>query len=94
VKLDSLNIYVYGYVDDFVIGGTDSELTSYFIGAFRSFTNTTEPVQNPSTLLGFELVRMRDKKVILVTMCGRCHESQRIAALGNLAHKSDMWCHH
>jgi hypothetical protein len=53
----------YGYVDNFVIGGTDSELT---------FPNTTEPVQNPSTLLGLELVRMRDKKkVILVTMCGQ-----------------------
>jgi hypothetical protein len=31
--------YIY---DDFVIGGTDSQLTSAFIGAFRGITNTTD----------------------------------------------------
>ena len=63
--------YIYGYVDDFVIGGNNSDYVREFIDAFRGQTPTTEPVQNPSALLGMELARLRDRRVILVTMCGR-----------------------
>jgi hypothetical protein len=72
VKRDSDRAtYVYGYVDDFVIGGPDSTKSQELIAAFRGEAPTTDPVQNPSALLGMELVRLRDKRIILVTMCGR-----------------------
>jgi hypothetical protein len=50
--------YVYGYVDDFVIGGSDSGKSQDLIAAFRGEAPTTDPVQNPSALLGMELVRL------------------------------------
>ena len=61
-------IVIYDYVDDFVIMGNSVKALIDFIQLFREKVTTTEPIWNPAKLLGMELERDREKRIIKVTM--------------------------
>lgn len=67
-------VLIYDFVDDFVITGNNLESIKRFIERFRVVTNTTEPAYNPTKLLGMELERDREKRVIKVTMKSKIRE--------------------
>ena len=66
---------IFDYVDDSVYTGNDNAYTLALIAEFRSLAQTTEPDMNASNLLGMELVRDRNRRIISVRM------TQRIADL-------------
>jgi hypothetical protein len=72
--IDTYLVLVYGYVDDFVFAGTDTDTTLKLIEEFRKLGSTTEPVKNAEKLLGMELKRDFDRKIILVTMTKKIEE--------------------
>ena len=58
---------VYAHVDDFLVGGTNDAYTQQQITDFRKLASTSEPVKNPSSVLGYEIERDRERKLIKVT---------------------------
>ena len=65
---------VYAYVDDFIFGGNDELFTLSQIAAFRVLASTTEPEKNYFSLLGMEIERDKDRRLIKVTMAKRIQE--------------------
>ena len=55
---------VYAHVDDFLFGGTDNTYTQQQIIDFRKLASTSEPAKNPSSVLGYEIDRDRERKLI------------------------------
>ena len=55
---------VYAHVDDFLFGGTDSTYTQQQIFDFRKLASTSEPAMNPASVLGYEIDRDRERKLI------------------------------
>ena len=64
----------YSHVDDFVFGGTDDTFTQQQIKDFRVLASTSEPSKNPSSLLGYEIERDRDRRLIKVTNIAKIQE--------------------
>lgn len=73
-EIDGGLIIVYDFVDDFVITGNSKAGIERFIKRFRDVTSTTEPVYNPTKLLGMELERDRVKRIIKVYMKSKIEE--------------------
>jgi len=67
-------VLVYDYVDDFIFTGTDSATVVTEINEFRKCATTTEPDLNSELLLGMEVIRQRDVKIICITMRRRIDE--------------------
>jgi hypothetical protein len=67
-------VIIYDYVDDFVVTGSDTGVLNEFVSEFRDKVTTTEPIWNASMILGMELSRIREKRVILVRMAGKIEE--------------------
>ena len=67
-KNEKFFIFIYKFVDDYIIGGNSNDVTLDFINEFRCTVNTTEPIKNPTEVLGMELNRDKDRKIIKVTM--------------------------
>jgi hypothetical protein len=65
---DGYLILVYVYVDDFIFGGTCNDGNLSKIAAFRQLAQTSEPELNAPVLLGMEIVRDKEKRIILVSM--------------------------
>lgn len=70
-RREGVFIVVYVYVDDFIFGGKTTKAVSDKIGDFRTLANTTEPILNASLLIGMEIERMPEKRIILVRMRNR-----------------------
>ena len=68
-------VIVYDFVDDFVITGSSKIGIRRFIERFRSITTTTEPVYNPTKLLGLELEYDRSRRII------KCYMKSKIMEL-------------
>jgi len=58
---------VYAHMDDFIFGGTNDAYTQQQIMDFRKLASTSEPVKNPSNVLGYEIDRDRVHKLIKIT---------------------------
>lgn len=84
-KEDNTTLIIYDYVDDFVCTGSAHQefITQHYINPFRGLAKTTEPVWDPSLLLGMEIVRLKDQGLICLTM------KQRIADLVKVAFPTD-----
>ena len=68
-------VLVYDYVDDFiVIGNTKDVIENEFIAEFRKKAQTTEPIWNPKAVLGMEVNRDEDAKIIMLTMTDRIED--------------------
>jgi hypothetical protein len=67
-------IFIYKFVDDLIIGGNFNDPTVSFINNFRKNVKTSSPIKNPESVLGMELKRDRDKRIILVTMQKKINE--------------------
>ena len=71
---DRKHCLVYAYVDDFIFGGNDELHTLSQTAAFRALAYTTEPGKNYFSLLGMEIERDKDRRLIKVTMAKRIQE--------------------
>ena len=73
-------LVVYDYVDDFILTGSvfPAVIQDHFVAPFRGLANTTEPVWDPTLLLGMEVRRDPARRVICLTM------RKRIADLAKL----------
>ncbi len=65
---------VYAHVDDFLFGGTDNNYTQQQIIDFRKLASTSEPAMNPASVLGYEIERDRERKLIKVTNKAKINE--------------------
>eukprot|EP01031_Cornospumella_fuschlensis_P025284 gene25284-30532_t len=76
-------LIVYDYVDDFICTGSVSRefIVNEYVNPFRGVANTTEPLFDPTLLLGMETVRLRDQHLILITMTKRIDDLVAIALL-------------
>jgi hypothetical protein len=73
-KKDSVFVLVYCYVDDFIFGGKSTAAVSDMITHFRSLANTTEPILNADLIIGMEVSRMRDRRIVLIRMTARIRD--------------------
>lgn len=73
-RKDGIFIVVYVYVDDFIFGGKTTKAVSDKIGDFRKLANTTEPILNAPLLIGMEIERIPEKRIILVRMRNRIND--------------------
>ena len=67
-------VIVYDYVDDFIITGNNTELIDTKIAELRGEATTTEPIKNAERILGMEIRRDIDNKVMYVTMQAKIEE--------------------
>ena len=67
-------VLVYDYVDDFVFGGNSTEVTFSKLSEFRAIVKTTEPELNGPRLLGMEITRCKEKRIVMLTMLGRIND--------------------
>lgn len=67
-------VIILDHVDDFVFTGNNNEYTLSVINEFRKHVNTDEPIMNASVILGMELERVRNKKVIKIIMKKKINE--------------------
>ena len=67
-------VLVYDYVDDFVFGGNSTEVTFRKLSEFREIVKTTEPELNGPRLLGMEITRCKEKRIVMLTMLGRIND--------------------
>lgn len=67
-------VVIYDFVDDFVITGNCTAGIKGFLDVFTKIATTTEPIWNPTKLLGMELQRDREKRIIKVTMESKIEE--------------------
>jgi hypothetical protein len=65
---------VYAHVDDFLFGGNNDTYSQQQIADFRQLASTSEPVKNPSHVLGYEIQRDRQRKLIKVTNTSKIME--------------------
>jgi hypothetical protein len=61
-------ILVYDYVDDFIFTGNVASAVQHEINEFRKCAATTEPDLNATLLLGMEVIRNKDLRIIQLTM--------------------------
>jgi hypothetical protein len=61
-------IFVYHFVDDFLITGSNADELNEFLIKFREQFNTTEPELDPKKVLGIELVRNREENIICLSL--------------------------
>ena len=66
--------FVYVYVDDFLVFGKKEGVGSFVTG-YRGMATTSEPVSDPGSFLGMEMVRDREKRLLTVTMKGKIREA-------------------
>jgi hypothetical protein len=67
-------VVVYDYVDDFIILGNNRDLVMKKIQELRGETCTTEPIENAERILGMEIRRDFEKKIMLITMTKKIDE--------------------
>jgi len=75
VKHEGCDIfYLYTYVDDFWITGSSTEKLMGIVCEIREKITTTEPLVNPEKILGMNLERRKDRKLILISMKEKIEE--------------------
>ncbi len=62
------------FVDDFILASNSRQYLDQIIMEFRTLFNTTEPIYNPSNVLGLEISRDRSNKTISISMEGKIVE--------------------
>jgi len=79
-------IFVYHFVDDFFITGSCAEELREFIILFREVFNTTDPELDPKRVLGIDMFRIRNEKVICLSMEHKI--SEICMSIGNVVTES------
>ena len=65
-------IIVHAYVDDFIItGSSDAVILTQFVTPFRQHARTTEPIIQPTRLLGMEITYLPNHHICLIKVAGR-----------------------
>ena len=67
-------VIIYDYVDDFVFAGSSRAVVQAKIDEMRVVTSTTEPIWDAAIILGMELSRNYEKKIISVKMQSKIEE--------------------
>jgi len=60
--IEGETVLIYDYVDDFIFGGTSNEIT---------LQKLTDPELNGPRILGMEIRRDRDRRIVMLTMMER-----------------------
>jgi hypothetical protein len=74
-------VIIYDYVDDFIFTGSSRQVTESVIEEFRKVTATTDPIWDATRVLGMELERDRQKRIIKITMVGRIEDTVKKLAI-------------
>ena len=74
MRRDNEIVIVYDYVDDFIFTGSSRTVIENVISEFRKICETTEPIWDAERVLGMEFRRMRDKRIIKITMTAKIIE--------------------
>jgi len=61
-------IFVYHFVDDFLVTGSCAEELREFLLIFREVFKTTEPELDPKRVLGIDMLRIRPENIICLSM--------------------------
>ena len=64
-------VIVYDYVDDFIFTGNNRHVIDNIITEFRTICETTEPIWDAERVLGMEFNRVRNKRIIKITMTAK-----------------------
>ena len=56
------------HVDDYLFTGSNAERTFNNVTEFRKIVNTSAPVKDATKILGLNITRIRDKRIILISM--------------------------
>jgi hypothetical protein len=64
-------VLIYDYVDDFIFGGTNNEITLRKLTDFRAIVKTTDPELNGPRILNMEIRRDRERRIVMLTMMER-----------------------
>jgi uncharacterized membrane protein YkvA (DUF1232 family) len=84
-------VIVYDYVDDFVvIENTMAVIKDHFIKAFRQKASTTEPIWNPVNVLGMELKRHEESRIIMLTMTNRIEDLAKFCNIDSSTRRRKM----
>ena len=67
-------VIIFDYVDDFVFAGSSRAVVQAKIDEMREITSTTEPIWDAGIILGMEISRNYEKKVISVKMQKKIEE--------------------
>ena len=67
-------VLILSHVDDYLFGGSKTELTMQLIEEARQHASYTDPELNASKFLGLELSRDRVRKIIKITMTAKIQE--------------------
>ena len=67
-------VIVYDYVDDFIFTGSNRSVIDNVINEFRNICETTEPIWDAERVLGMEFVRIRERRIIKITMTAKISE--------------------
>jgi hypothetical protein len=93
IKIINANdfVIVYDYVDDFIVIGNSREVIEHhFINQFRQKAATTEPIWNPTAVLGMEVQRDHDHKIIMLTMTARIEDLAKFCHIDDTTRKREM----
>ena len=67
-------VFIYDFVDDFIVTGNNHECVVRKINELREKATTTDPIENASKVLGMNLSRNRQTKIIEITMTDKIVE--------------------
>lgn len=67
-------VFMYTFVDDFILFGNKREYTEKIVKEITSILETTEPVWNPSKLLGMDMCRVENKVFLSMESCIKKYE--------------------
>jgi hypothetical protein len=73
-EVDGRIVIIYDFVDDFIFTGYPREFVEAKIIELRSKASTTDPVWNAEAVLGLELSRDRERRIICVRMTQKIEE--------------------
>ncbi len=73
-KQDDNVVFIYDFVDDFIVTGNNYECVVRKINELREKATTTDPIEDANKVLGMQLTRNKEKKVIEVTMKDKIEE--------------------
>jgi hypothetical protein len=78
IKRDGSNIVVvYDFVDDYIFSGNDENYVEQTIAIFRTMAPTGEPIKNSERILGYEIQRIPESRLILIRQVARIEDLEK-----------------
>lgn len=81
-------VIIYDFVDDFIFTGSNKQLIERKIDELRGIVTTTEPVWEADNVLGIQIKRIKEKKIVCITMESKILELSKKCDVGQHTRKS------